>query len=253
MFEESVLAELRKLTAGNAMVVRKLNCFGAGESDVAGLLGPVMKRGRNPLINCTVHHGVITLYIIATAGDKSKARQMAEKDEKLLRELLGELVYGTDDRTLAEVVAEKLARQKKTVAVAESCTGGVLAKLLTDIPGASRYFVSGWVTYSNGAKISELGIEAELIDEHGAISERVADAMAQAARKKAGTDFAIGVTGIAGPAGGSEQKPVGLVYIAVDSDSGCKSEHFVFCGDRESIRLRAAQTALNMLRLRLQI
>ena len=252
MFEESVFAELKRLASRQTVVVRKLNCFGTGESNVAELLGPVMQRGRNPLINCTSQCGVITLHIIATAKDKNKAQQMAEKDEKLLAELFGKLVYGRGDQTLGEVVGGKLAHQKKTIAVAESCTGGCLAKLLTDIPGSSRYFMYGWVTYSNAAKTSELGVKADLIEKHGAVSEQVAEAMAKGARKRAGTDFAIGITGIAGPTGGSEQKPVGLVYIAIDSDNNCETKRFIISGDRESIRLRAAQTALNMLRLKLE-
>jgi nicotinamide-nucleotide amidase len=235
------------------MVVRKLKCFGAGESSIAEKLGELMRRGRNPLINCTAKHGVITLYIIATAKDKIQAEQMAEKDEELLRNILGELIYGTGEQTLAEVVGQKLAQQKKTIAVAESCTGGTLAKLLTDIPGASRYFTHGWVTYSNDAKRSELGVSAHLIEQHGAVSELVAESMARGARKRAGTTFAIGVTGIAGPSGAGEQKPVGLVYISVDSDSGCVTKRFIFHHNRASIRLRAAQTALNMVRQKCSI
>jgi len=235
------------------VVVRKLRCFGTGESNIAELLGPLMQRGRNPLINCTVEYGVITLHIIATAEDKNKARQMAEKEEKSLRNKLGELVYGTEEQTLAEVVGEKLARQKMTIAVAESCTGGTLAKLLTDIPGASRYFTHGWITYSNTAKTGELGVPADLIQKYGAVSEQVAQAMAQGARTKARTDCAISITGIAGPAGGTEQKSVGLVYIGVDSHNGCDTKRCRFSHDRCYIRLRAAQTALNMLRLKLNI
>jgi len=251
MFEESVVGELKRFATEQALVMRKLKCFGAGESDIAELLGSLCQRDRNPLINCTAKHGVITLYIIATAKDKIQAQQMAEKDEELLRNMLGELIYGTGEQTLAEVVGQKLAQQKKTIAVAESCTGGTLAKLLTDIPGASRYFTHGWVTYSDSAKNSELGIEADLIERHGAVSDQVAEAMAQGARKRAGTDFAIGVTGIAGPTGGSVQKPIGLVYISVDSDSDCETKRFIMAGDRDFIRLRTAQTALNMLRLKL--
>jgi nicotinamide-nucleotide amidase len=253
MFEESVLTMLQQVAGEQAIVVRKLKCFGAGESAVAEMLGDMMQRGRNPLINCTVQYGIVTLHIIATAKDKDKAHQMTENDEKSLRNTLGKLVYGTEEQTLAEVVGEKLARNKKTLAVAESCTGGMLAKLLTDIPGASRYFMSGWVAYSNQAKISELGVPDDLIQKYGAVSEQVAEAMAQGARRKAGTDFAIATTGIAGPAGGSEQKPVGLVYIAIDSDSGCETGRYLFSHDRDFIRLRAAQTALNMLRLQLDI
>jgi nicotinamide-nucleotide amidase len=251
MFEESVFAELKRFAGKQAVVVLKLKCFGAGESVIAEKLGDLMQRGRNPLINCTAEHSIITLTIIATAEDKGKAQRIVEKDEKTLRNILGELIYGLEEQTLAEVVGAKLAQQKKTIAIAESCTGGTLAKLLTDIPGASRYFTYGWVAYSNIAKISELGIEADLIEKDGAVSSKIAKAMAQGAREKARTDFAIGITGIAGPAGGSEQKPVGLVYISVDSDSGCETKRFIFAHDRNFIRLQAAQTALNMLRLKL--
>jgi len=251
MFEESVFAELKGFAGKQAVFVKKLKCFGTGESNIATLLGELMQRGRNPLINSTAHHGVITLHIIATAKDQSQAEQMAEKDEKLLHKMLGELVYGTGQQNLAEVVGEKLAQQKKTIAAAESCTGGTLAKLLTDTPGASRYFTHGWVTYSNSAKISEIGVPAELIERYGAVSEQVAQTMAECARKRAGTDIAIAVTGIAGPTGASEQKPVGLVYISIDSDMGCETKRLIFPFDRESIRLRAAQTALNLLRLKL--
>ncbi|HUU15917.1 MAG TPA: competence/damage-inducible protein A [Sedimentisphaerales bacterium] len=253
MFAESVLPELQRFAGTQAVVVRKLKCFGTGESNIAELLGPLMQRGRNPLINCTAKYGIITLTITATAKDKDKAHQMAEESEKSLRNKLGELVYGTEEQTLAEVVGEKLARQKMTIAVAESCTGGTLAKLLTDIPGASGYFTHGWITYSNSAKTGELGVPADLIKKYGAVSEQVAQAMAQGARKKARTDWAIGITGIAGPAGGTEQKPAGLVYISVDSDNGCDTKRCLFSGDRRFIRLRAAQTALNMLRMKLNI
>jgi nicotinamide-nucleotide amidase len=253
MFEESVLPQLQLFAGSQAVVVRKIKCFGAGESTIAEMLGPVSQRGRNPLINFTVNYGVITLHIIATAENKNKALQMVEKDEKFLRDKLGELVYGADEQTLGEVVGEKLAQHKKTIAIAESCTGGILAKLLTDIPGASRYFTHGWITYSNTAKTTELGVPADLIEKYGAVSEQAAQAMARGARKKARADFAISITGIAGPDGGTEQKPAGLVYISVDSDKGCNTKSCLFSGDRQLIRLRAAQNALNMLRLKLNI
>ncbi len=253
MFAESVLPELQRFAGTQAVVVRKLRCFGTGESNIAELLGPLMQRGKNPLIDCTAKYGIITLTITAIAKGKDEAHQMAEESEKSLRNKLGELVYGTEEQTLAEVVGEKLARQKMTIAVAESCTGGTLAKLLTDIPGASGYFTHGWVTYSNSAKTGELGVPADLIEKYGAVSEQVAQAMAQGARKKARTDFAIAITGIAGPAGQTEQKPVGLVYISVDSDDGCYTKRCLFSHDRRFIRLRAAQTALNMLRMKLNI
>ncbi|MBN1391527.1 MAG: competence/damage-inducible protein A [Sedimentisphaerales bacterium] len=253
MFEESVFPELKKFTSGQAVVAQKLRCFGAGESAIAEKLGDLMQRGRNPLINCTVQYGVITLHIVAAAEDKDKAQRMVEEDEKTVRNILGDLIYGTGEQTLAEAVGAKLAQNKKTIAVAESCTGGVLAKLLTDIPGASRYFTHGWITYSNTAKIKELDVPADLIEKEGAVSGPAAEAMAKGARKRAGTDFAIGITGIAGPDGGSEQKPVGLVYISIDCASGCETKRFIFADSRDFIRLQAAQTALNMLRLKLEI
>lgn len=251
MFEESVMPDLKQFASGQAVVVRKLKCFGAGESTIAELLGNAMQRGRNPLINCTVTSGIITLHIIASAQNETEAESMAEKDEQFLRGILGELVYGTGNESLAEVVGEALVRQEKTVAAAESCTGGLLAKQLTDIPGASRYFTHGWITYSNEAKTAELGVPADLIEKYGAVSKEVAESMARGARRKAGTDFAIGITGIAGPGGATEQKPAGLVYISVDSDQGCDTERCVFSYDRRFVRLRSTQTALNMLRLKL--
>lgn len=252
MFEEAVLPELRKSAGEQAIVVRKLNCFGTGESNIAELLGGIMERGRNPLVNSTAQCGVITLHIIATAKTKEKAEEKAESEEELLRGKLGEWVYGTGEQSLAEVVGEKLAGQGKRIAVAESCTGGTLAKLLTDATGASRYFMQGWVTYSNESKISELGVPGELIDKYGAVSREVAESMARCAREKSSTDFAIGITGIAGPSGASEQKPIGLVYISVDSDDKCESKRFIFSGSRDMVRFRAANAALNMVRLQLQ-
>jgi nicotinamide-nucleotide amidase len=253
MFAESVFPELQRFVGAQVVVVRKLRCFGAGESAIAEMLGPVSQRGRNPLINFTAERGIITLHIIATAKNEEKACRMAEKDEKFLRDKLGELVYGTDEQTLAEVVGRELARQEKTIAIAESCTGGTLAKMLTDVPGASEYFKYGWITYSNSAKTSELNVHPDLIEKYGAVSEQVAEAMAKGARKKAGADFAIGITGIAGPTGGTEQKPIGLVYISVDSSDFSETKRCLLSRDRQFTRLRAAQTALNMLRLKLNI
>jgi nicotinamide-nucleotide amidase len=253
MFTESVLTELRQFASGQAVASKLLRCFGAGESAIAEMLGPIMQRGRNPLVNCTAESGIITLEIFATAANESEAQALVEKEGKLIRTKLGKLVYGVGDQSLAEVVGAELARQGKTLAVAESCTGGTLAKLLTDIPGASRYFTYGWFTYSNDAKISELGVEPALIDENGAVSSEVASAMAEGARSRASTDFAIAITGIAGPTGATEQKPVGLVYISVSSKGGLQTKRYVISGDRDLVRIRASLTALDVLRQELQV
>ncbi|MCK5473725.1 MAG: nicotinamide-nucleotide amidohydrolase family protein, partial [Planctomycetes bacterium] len=195
--------------------------------------------------------GVVTLHIIAKAKDKKTAKEMVEKDKKSLTKLLGKLIYGSDEQTLAQVVGEKLAQKKMTIAIAESCTGGLLAKLITDIPGASRYFNYGWVTYSNAAKAKELGVPADLIENYGAVSSEVAQAMAEGAKKTANADIAIGITGIAGPTTDNSQKPVGLVYIALASNDKCQVKCFTFSHDRNFIRPITCQTALNMIRLKL--
>jgi nicotinamide-nucleotide amidase len=170
-----------------------------------------------------------------------------------LHEILGNLIYGEGDQTLAEVVGRELARRNETVSTAESCTGGLVAKLITDIPGSSRYFGCGWVTYANEAKIKELGVSNQVLQLYGAVSEHVAREMAQKALEKSGSNYALSLTGIAGPDGGSKDKPVGLVYIGLATKQDCRVEKFIFPHTRELMRLRSAQTALNLLRLELQI
>jgi nicotinamide-nucleotide amidase len=241
MFEEMVVDRLKNFAPGQAVVIKKLRCFGTGESNIAKMLGNLMQRGRNPLINLTASGGVITLHIIAIADKREKAEILTEDDEQMLLEMLGDLVFGSGDETLPEVVGEKLAQLDKTLSLAESCTGGLIAKMITDVPGASRYFTQGWVTYSNQAKINELGVETDLIEQYGAVSEQVAESMAKGARHKAKTDFSIAVTGIAGPIGATEQKALGLVYISVDSETGTETKRFVFSHDRAFM--------LNLLRL----
>jgi len=249
MLEKSVLPCLTQKGCAGYTIIKKVRCFGAGESALAEKLGNLMDRGRNPLINSTVGSGIITLHVVASARTKKQAGQMAQKDVNHLRSLLGDLIFGIDDQTLPEVVGHWLMKHHKTITVAESCTGGLLTKLITDIPGASECFNQGWVTYSNKAKTELLGVPKQLIEKHGAVSEQVARSMAIAARQKAKSDFAIAITGIAGPAGGSKQKPVGLVYISVCDGDNCQTKKCLFSYTRELIRTRAALTALNMLRL----
>lgn len=250
MLEKSILPRLKQKGSAGFIVVKKVRCFGAGESALAEKLGNLLERGRNPLINITVSSGVITLHVVVFAKTKKQAEQMAKSETDHLRSLLGDLIFGVDDQTLPEVVGGWLTKNHKTVTVAESCTGGLLTKLITDVPGASEYFTHGWITYSNKAKTELLGVPKKLIEKHGAVSEQVASSMAIAARKKAKSDFAIAITGIAGPAGGSKQKPVGLVYISVCDSNDCQTKKCLFSYTRELIRTRAAFTALNMLRLR---
>ena len=249
MFEESVLGELAEFGGGQVVLTKRVKCFGTGESTIAQMLGDLMERGRNPLINCTVSGGVITLHVVATAAGKGAAEKMADKEITGICEILGDLVYGRDNESLGEVVGRKLRQRGKTLSVAESCTGGLLGKLLTDVAGSSEYFICGWVTYSNSAKINELGVDEDVIKEYGAVSEKVAGAMATGCKVRSGADIGIGITGIAGPGGGSEEKPVGLVYIGVDFGERVEIKRYIFSHSRANIRRRAAFTALNILRL----
>ncbi len=247
MFEQSVLPRLTELDGREVVAIRKLKCFGMGESSIAELLGDRMQRGRNPLVNTTVHDGVITLHITATAKDQKQAGEMAKREQEELTGILGDVVFATEDITLAQAVGAKLTKLKKTVAVAESCTGGLVGKLLTDVPGSSNYFLCGWVVYSNTAKITELGVEPEIIEKKGAVSEAVAAAIAAGARSKSSADYAIGITGIAGPGGATADKSVGLVYISLAKADETCVQKYTFSGDRDSIRKRAANAAINLL------
>jgi len=256
MFETVVKDKLHSLLSLEAVkqviVCRILRIFGTGESNVAEMLGELMDRGCNPLVNCTVAQGIISLRILAQAPDESSAAHLIEPVEQEIRRRLGNLIFGADDDSLASVVGGLLREQRATLAVAESCTGGLLAKELTDIPGSSDYFSAGWITYCNEAKTSFLNVDPDLIQQHGAVSEPVARSIAQNARSLAQTDYALSLTGIAGPTGGTQEKPLGLVYIALADKNDVQVTRNIFPGDRPGIRRRAAYTALNLLRLKIQ-
>jgi nicotinamide-nucleotide amidase len=249
MFSESVSGQIASMGKSEVVITKKIKCFGVGESKIAEMLGDLMNRQRNPLINCTVSGGIITLYIVAHARDRRQADEMIENDATKLHRILGDFVYGRDDQTLAQVVGKQLVEKNLKLALAESCTGGLIAKMITDSAGASRYFTAGLVTYSNRAKVELLGIDEELIEKNGAVSGQVAEAMVEAVRQKTDVDMSIAVTGIAGPSGGSADKPIGLVYIALNMGREITVQRYVFSGGREHIRERTALSALNMLRM----
>lgn len=255
MFDQTVVPELQNLIAarGKSQIIisRKLHTFGGGESNLAEILGPLMARGANPVVNSTVANGIVTIRIDCRAPDEPTARKLIAPLEQEVRQRLGNIVFSTDDVTLAGAVAELLRRRNATVAVAESCTGGLLAKDLTDLAGASDYFLCGWVTYSNQAKTALLQVDPEVIGRDGAVSEKVAQQLAQNARQAAGSDYALAITGIAGPTGATPGKPVGLVYIALADHKTSRVEKRQFRGARGLVRRRAVNTALNMLRLEL--
>lgn len=251
MFERSVLPELAREASGGVILSETLHTFGLGESAIAEKLGELMKRDRNPSVGTTVSQGIVSLRINARFGDKETAQRELAATQAACGFALGELIYGAEDQTLAAVVGNMLKESNKTVATAESCTGGLLAKYLTDVSGSSAYFKFGWVTYANEAKQSQLNVPANVLAEHGAVSEPVVQLMAQGARQKASADFALAISGIAGPDGGTAEKPVGTVCIALSSPESVASRTFRFSGDREMIRDRSAKMALAMLRFAL--
>ena len=213
-----------------------------------------MGHDRTPLVGTTADRGVIGIRVIAYGPSEAEARSLIQADEQEIRRRLGDAVFGEGEATLESVVGSLLRKQGMTVATAESCTGGLLAKRLTDVPGSSAWFQCGYVTYSNEAKIELLGVSSDLIRSDGAVSEAVAGAMASGCGTRSGCDFSISITGIAGPAGGSAPtKPVGLVFIGLADSRGIEVRKALLGDhlDRKEVRDRSCGIALNMLRLRL--
>jgi nicotinamide-nucleotide amidase len=257
MFARDVLPIVKHVAGGAVILSRTLHTFGLGESAIAEKLGDLMNRSRNPSVGTTVSGGVVSLRINSRFPSEPQAREELARTEGACRDAMGDLIYGQDEQTLAEVVAgllraDSTAKQfAPAVATAESCTGGLLAKMLTDVPGSSRYFRQGYVTYSNEAKHDLLRVPKELIAQHGAVSQPVAEAMARGAQTESGAAYTLAITGIAGPEGGTPQKPVGTVWIALASPQGVQSRVFLFPGDREMVRDRSAKMALTLLRFQL--
>jgi nicotinamide-nucleotide amidase len=251
MFQLLVMPRL-SAKAGNLRVVRRLlRVAGMGESAVDELIAPVYMKYENPQTTILFNQSEIELQLTAQGKTESEAESLLDRLSEELEERLGHAVFSFRGETMEEVVGLKLAVGGYTVAVAESCTGGLIAQRLTDVPGASKYFIEGVVAYSNDAKTRTLGVEPILLLEHGAVSASVAEAMAEGVRQRANTDFGLSVTGIAGPDGGTEDKPVGLVFIALSDDAHTEHRKLYLPGDRHLIRWRASQAALDMLRRRL--
>jgi len=251
MFENFVLPRLAQ-KSGNFRVVRRvLKVAGMGESAVDELIAPVYLQYENPQTSILFNQTEIEIQLTARARTNEEAETLLDRVSLQLEERLGKAIFSFAGETMEEVVALKLTVGRYSLAVAESCTGGLVAERLTALPGASKYFIEGVVAYSNEAKTRTLGVEPILLLEHGAVSAAVAEAMAEGIRTRAGTDFGLSVTGIAGPDGGSEEKPVGLVYIALADAAHTEHRKLKLPGDRHLIRWRASQAALDLLRRRL--
>lgn len=253
MYLEAVQPRLRAWLGDQACVIleRKLNCFGAGESMVEEKLLDLTRRGHEPEVGITASDAVISLRIRAKGRDEAAARTLIEPVERTIRDRLGRWVFGCDGEQLQDVVARLLLEQRQTVAIAESLTGGLVCELLSRVPGISASLLGGVVAYANSAKVSLLGVPARLIETHGAVSLPVAEAMAEGVRQRLGADWGVSTTGIAGPGGGSDAKPVGLVFVAVAGPKGVRGYQVNWFGSRGEIQSRSAKSALNALRLHL--
>jgi nicotinamide-nucleotide amidase len=252
MFERSVLPRLLQLGLGSGVLVqRKLNCFGAGESAIEELLPDITRRGHLPEVGITASDATISLRIFARAHTRAEAQTQIAPVEKLIRERLGELVYGVEDEELQHAVVQQLHQRRQTLAAAESITGGLVAHRVCQVPTASDWFRGGIVSYQTDIKVELLGVPRDLVDQHGVVSAEVAQAMAVAARTRLHTDLAVSTTGIAGPGGSTPDKPVGLVYVGLAWAGGADAVSHSWMGTRTEVQSRTAKMALNRVRLHL--
>jgi nicotinamide-nucleotide amidase len=251
MFESHVLPKLSERAGGVRVARRVLRVAGMGESAVDERIAPVYTQYKNPQTTILFNNTEIEIHLTAQGKTEQEAELLLDGLAGQIEERLGHAIFAFRGETMEEVVGLRLAVNGFTLAVAESCTGGLVAHRLTEVPGSSNYFMEGVVTYSNEAKTRLLGVPAELIERHGAVSAEVAEAMAEGVKRRAATDFGLSVTGIAGPDGGTPEKPVGLVYISLADDAHTEHRRIMLPGDRHLIRWRASQAALDLLRRRL--
>jgi nicotinamide-nucleotide amidase len=225
-----------------AVVTRLMRIYGAGELQVA----PVLESCPRDLLWVGINVGAGEVVVIVRHGDDEAPHSQATE---LIAALEAELpVFSSDGRAVDDVVADSLRARGETVAVGESCTGGLLGARLTARPGSSDYVKGGVIAYANSVKTALLGVSGELLERHGAVSGEVGAAMAEGARAAAGADWGLGITGVAGPEGGTAEKPVGLVYVGCAGPGGTRVEGARFPGDRESVRLWSVVRALHLLR-----
>jgi nicotinamide-nucleotide amidase len=247
-----VAGPLRQETSGAALVRRVVKIAGRIESATEELLQPLYRQWEKgtPPVAATILAalGQIEVHLTARSTSREDAARAVEQAANQVRDVLAPDAFSNDGRSMEEVVGELLAAAGLRIAVAESCTGGLITSRLTDVAGSSRYVDQGIVTYANEAKTDLLGVPAALIAEHGAVSEPVALAMADGVRSRARVDVGVGVTGIAGPGGGSPDKPVGTVAIAAVTAGTIRSRMVRFNGEREQVKFQASQAALDMVR-----
>ncbi len=252
MFETKVKPRLLALGLGGGVLVqRKINVFGAGESAVEEKLLDLTRRGHVPEVGITVSDATISLRILARADSHPAAQEQIAPVEQIIRQRLGDLVFGAQDEELQDAVASLLVSRRQTLGVAESVTGGMAAERLTGVSGIRPWFLGGIVACDNRLKVELLGVPQGLLDDKGAVSAEVAEAMAVGCRIRLRTDLAVSTTGLAGPGGATADKPVGLVYVGLAWEGGSRTASFSWSGTRDEIRRRTAKFALNCARLHL--
>ncbi|MBB6698726.1 competence/damage-inducible protein A [Clostridium algidicarnis] len=250
MFKESVVPYLRN-TTDSTLYSKVLRLFGIGESTMEDEIKDILESQTNPTVAPYAKELDLILRITSKAKNEEEAKKLIEPLEKQIRQRLPQYIYGENDDTLESVVGEKLIKENLTISSAESCTGGMLSARLVNVPSISKVFIEGAVTYSNQAKVSRLSVKKETLEKYGAVSKETAIEMAEGIAKTANTDIGISTTGIAGPDGGTNEKPVGLVYIGLYIKGNTLVKELNIKGNREKVRTRATIEALNFLRIEL--
>ncbi len=250
MFEASVIPYLLA-KSGEIITSRVIRIYGIGESAVEVRIADMLQKQGNPTIAPLAGYGEVTLRITAKALHDVDAQKLIAPVEAEILSRLGSFVYGYDDDRLETVVVERLRQKGMTLALAESCTGGLVSNLITDVPGASEVFLESCITYSNDAKTARLGVSPNTLSRFGAVSAQVASEMAQGIRET-GARIGAAITGIAGPGGGTLDKPVGLVFLAIADEKGTDVKQLHLHGDRQRIKHETASQLLNWLRIRLE-
>ena len=253
MFEQQCLPRLREILPALFIRTVHMRIAGMGESDVDQLIAPVYTKYLNPVTTILAGAGDIQLHLRARCATAEDADALLSEVTEQIVAVLGDRVYTRTGQLLEEAVIALLMERKETVAVAESCTGGLLSQRLTATPGSSKAFLGGFITYTEAMKTEMLGVPPGILETDGAVSEPVARAMAVGARERAGSTYALSVTGFAGPDGGTESNPVGTIYIALAHAGGCEVRRVRYLGDRARVRMLASQTALDMLRIKVKI
>jgi len=248
MFEWVVIPELERGRGGGLFVEKTFRTIGIREAEIEERVGKALGEIPGLSYGLVAHPYQVDIRLSCSCPTREEGNIILNAGEKVLDKEFGKAIFTKDDRSLEEVVGEILREGKKTIALAESCTGGLISKRITDISGSSDYFEGTFVCYSNRWKERLLGVSGKTLVEHGAVSEDTAREMAENVREKAGTELGLAVTGIAGPTGGTREKPVGLVYMALSDGKKTVSRKFNFRGDRELVRYHASQAALNMVR-----